>query len=371
MLVADRRDNSLLGRWWWTIDRPTFLAFAALMIVGLFLVFSGSPAVAARLELDSLYFVRRQIMFIGMALLVILGVSLIPVRRIFHLAGAVLGISALLMVAVLFVGDEAKGASRWISMSGISIQPSEFMKPAFCVVAAWLFSEPYRRPEFRGRLWAGGLYVVLLLLLLAQPDLGMAITLTILWAGEFFLSGLAAYWVVGLGGAGMLLLLLGYVFFPHVTKRIDSFLDPSASGNYQVKKSLEAFREGGFFGAGAGEGVVKKHLPDSHTDFIFAVAGEEFGAIACLGIIGVILFIILRSAARVWGEKDLSVTLAVAGLLILFGVQSMINIGVALNLLPTKGMTLPLISYGGSSTLAYAFAAGMLLALTRKRYGKS
>jgi len=351
------------------VDRYSFMGFLALMITGLFLVYAGSPAVAERLDLGSLHFVKRQAVFLLAALGVMVGVSLLSVRMVFRMAFGVLAVSLVLMAAVLFIGDEAKGAARWISLFGFSMQPSEFMKPAFCVVLGWLFAEQYRRPDFKGKHWGTGLYGLIVVLLLLQPDVGMAMTTTVLWGATFFLSGLPVFWIMVLILGGFLLLGAGYIFFPHVTRRIDGFLDPNAPGNYQVKKSIEAFQEGGLLGVGAGEGRVKNTLPDSHTDFIFAVAGEELGAVACLGIIGVIVFIVVRSASRIWEEKDLPVMLASSGLLVLFGVQSMINIGVALNLLPTKGMTLPLISYGGSSTLSYALAAGMLLALTRKRYG--
>ena len=273
------------------------------------------------------------------------------------------------MILVLFIGEEIKGARRWISLGFISIQPSEFIKPFFSILTASILMQRYINPKFPAFKLSFILYAMVIGLVILQPDFGMAITISAVWAGQMFLAGLSMVWVVLLTIGGVVGLLAAYNFLPHVTVRINSFLDPSTSENYQVKKSIEAFTNGGVFGTGPGEGTVKQHLPDSHTDFIFAVVGEELGMIVCLLIIFLFAFIVIRGLIRVIKVGDLFAMLAVAGLLMQLGFQAIINIGVTLHLLPTKGMTLPLMSYGGSSILSVSLTIGAILALTRKRYG--
>lgn len=369
MLALNRTNTSLFGRWWWTVDRVMLGLLATLMLTGVWLVLAGSPAVAERIGLPGLHFFYRQLIFLSVAVLIILSSSMLSVQWIVRLSIGGLLLNFLLMIIVLFVGEEVKGASRWIPIFGFTLQPSEFMKPCFVVVTAWLLAERLRQPDFPGYRWSMGLLVVAIGLLLLQPDFGMVCTVLAVWGAILFFSGLPLYWFILFGAVGVGGFVLAYLSFSHVAERVNNFMDPAAAGNYQVQKSLEAFRNGGWFGVGPGEGVVKRHLPDSHTDFIFAVAGEEMGILFCIGIVTVMVGIIMRGLWRVRQEKDFFIMLACAGLLMLFGIQSFINIGVTLNLLPTKGMTLPLISYGGSSTLAYALCIGMLLALTRKRYG--
>lgn len=368
--MRNRTDTGLLARWWWTIDRANLAAIFIIMTVGMVLVVAGSPPVAKRINLSDFYFVNRHYIFLIIAAFVMLVISIFPpvlIRRF-----AVLGLmgSIFLMVLVPFVGEQTKGAHRWVNLFGISVQPSEFMKPFFAVVMAWICSENHRIVNFPGYKLAVGLYVLVIGLLLVQPDFGMAITVSLMWGGQLFLAGLPMLWVILLAVFGGVGIVGAYYFFPHVAKRINSFLDPSEGDNYQVVKSLEAFRSGGIFGRGPGEGEVKQFLPDSHTDFIFAVAGEEFGVIACLFIISLFAFVVIRGFSRVRKETDLFILLAVSGILIQFGIQAVINMGVAVNLFPAKGMTLPFMSYGGSSTVAVAIGMGMMLALTRKRFGK-
>ncbi len=340
-----------------------------LIILGSIMVAAASPPVAHRIGLPDFYFVHRHQIFLAMAFFVILSVSLLSPLAVRRLGVLGFGISMALMILVPFIGIETKGAYRWIGVGPISLQPSELMKPCFAIVMAWVSAEGYKRVDFPGKKLAIGLYLAVVLLLVLQPDFGMIVTVSVMWSIQFFIAGLPFFWVFGFGALGLLGMCGAYYFFPHVAKRIDRFLDPESGDNYQVQKSLEAFQNGGIFGRGPGEGKVKQFLPDSHTDFVFSVAGEEFGMIACVLIVSLFAFVVLRSLMRVWKEGDLFVVLAVSGLASQFGIQAAINMGVAVNLLPAKGMTLPFISYGGSSVIAIALGMGMLLALTRRRYG--
>jgi cell division protein FtsW len=364
-----RTNTTTVGRWWWTIDRYTLLALAVLIGIGAVLVTAASPSVAERIDLERFYFVKRQIVFLVLSCVVMFGISLlteVQVRRL-----AILGFlgSMFLMLVLPVVGYEVKGATRWVYIAGMSVQPSEFMKPCMAVVMAWIFSEGLKSPGFPSYRIAVALYAAIVLLLLIQPDFGMAITVSVVWGVQFFLAGLPFIFVIALIVLGVVGVFGAYNFFPHVQARIDRFLDPSSGDNYQVAKSLEAFQNGGILGQGPGEGIVKLHLPDSHTDFVFAVAGEEFGMILCMIIVALFAFIVLRGFARVSKGRDMFVVLAVVGLLTQFGIQAVINMGVAVNMLPAKGMTLPFLSYGGSSLMAIALGMGMVLALTRLRYG--
>ena len=276
----------------------------------------------------------------------------------------------LLLVSTLFVGIEIKGARRWLHVPGLSIQPSEFVKPLFAVTAAWLFARQCERRGFPALSVNVALYGLILVCLLGQPDIGMTFLTSAIWFGQFFLAGLpvilvGATLLFGLGGA-----FAAYYAFPHFQSRLDRFLSHSGD-TYQTDRALEAFTNGGLFGTGPGEGTVKMTIPDAHSDFVFAVAGEELGLIWCLVIIALFAFIVLRGFMRARQENNLFVLLAVSGLLIEFGLQAAINLASTLHLMPAKGMTLPFISYGGSSLWSLSLGMGMLLALTRKRYGLS
>jgi cell division protein FtsW len=370
MILLGRTDTSVIGRWWWTVDRWTMAALAALVAIGALLIMAASPAVAERIGADHFHFVRRQFVFLPPALLVIFAVSLLSPRNVRRLACLGFLGAVTLMALTLVAGQEIKGATRWISLAGISIQPSEFVKPCFAVVAAWMFSEQRLSENFPGNAVAVGLYLLVAALLLLQPDVGMTLVVSSVWFVEFFLAGLPVLWVL-MGMIGGLAGLVGaYFTFSHVASRIDRFLDPAAGDTYQVTTALQAFHYGGFFGRGPGEGRVKAVLPDAHTDFIMAVAGEEFGLILCLVVVGLFAFIVLRGFARMLTEENLFILLATSGLLVQFGLQAIINMASTLHLMPTKGMTLPFISYGGSSMLALALGMGMVLAMTRKRYGR-
>jgi cell division protein FtsW len=368
MMTLSRSDQSLLGRWWWTVDRWQILALFLLMGLGAIFMLAASPAAADRIGLaDPFQLARRHMVMLPLAAMLMLAISLFSPRAVRRLAVLGLLASMALLVVTLFVGQEIKGASRWISLGGFSLQPSEFAKPFFAVTAAWLFAAGRIDAALPGRTVAMLLYALLAVLFLLQPDVGQTVILTAVFAVQFFLAGLSLLWVGGLAVGGVGLLVGTYFLFPHVAERVDSFLDPAAGDTYQVERSLEAFQNGGPWGRGPGEGTVKDLLPDSHSDFIFAVAGEEFGIVVCLFLVLLFAFVVLRGFAKLLSETSLFVLLAATGLLTQVGLQAFVNMASALHLIPTKGMTLPFISYGGSSYLALAIAMGMVLALTRRR----
>jgi cell division protein FtsW len=356
--------NNLLKQWWRTIDQQAVIAYGILVVFSLMLVTTTGAAVANKIGLEDNYFASRQgiYLFVGFLLMIIF--SLLDKKWIKRVGIIGFLFSVVMLVLVKFYGYEVKGATRWIRIAGFSYQPSEFMKPFFSIVTGWLLSLKYKE-DFPGFKICTALYILVAFLLIIQPDIGMLVLVTTVFVIQMFVSGLPLIWILLAKIGGMLGIISAYCFLPHVTNRINNFLDPARSENYQVSKSLLAFEEGGFYGKGPGEGAVKQYLPDSHTDFIFAVAGEEFGAIICAMVITIFAFIVLSSLVRISQVEDKFTQFASVGLLSQFGVQSAINIGVTLNLLPTKGMTLPFISYGGSSTLAISIAFGMLIGLTK------
>lgn len=367
--MQQSRRGSILGSWLATIDKYMLFGIFVTIIFSIIMVSTASPAVAERIGLPPFYFIQRQLVFLVIGLIVMLSISFIPHSLIRQVATSGFFFFLILMVLVLFFGEEIKGARRWISLGVISIQPSEFIKPFFSILTAWILVKRYEDLSFHSFKIASALYAMVVGLVILQPDLGMAITISAVWGGQMFLAGLSMVWIVLLAVGALGSLLAAYSFLPHVKVRMNSFLDPNTNDNYQVKKSIEAFTNGGVFGTGPGEGTVKQHLPDSHTDFIFAVVGEELGMIVCLFIIFLFAFMVIRGLIRVLKVGDDFSILAVSGLLMQLGFQAIINIGVNLHLFPTKGMTLPLISYGGSSILSVAITIGVILSLTRKRYG--
>jgi cell division protein FtsW len=370
-LYVGRTDQSVLGRWWWTVDRFGFGAMLLLAALGIVLVTAASPAVAHRIGLPGFFFVERHFIYLAPCLGLMFGISLLDPAKARRLALLALLGGWVLMVMVLFMGDTTKGATRWLHLAGFSIQPSEFVKPALAVVAAWLFARKAEGREdgrpFPGYSIAFALYGITIALLVAQPDLGMTMLTTAVFFAQFYLAGLRLFWVFAAGGAGLGGLVAAYQFMPHVQSRINRFLDPESGDTYQVDRSIEAFGNGGLFGTGPGQGQVKLVLPDAHADFIFSVAGEEFGIIFCLLLVGLYALIVFFAIRRLLGETDLFAFLAGSGLVMQFGLQALIHMGSALHLMPAKGMTLPLVSYGGSSLVATGFALGLLLAMTRKR----
>ncbi|MBV9736464.1 MAG: cell division protein FtsW [Acidisphaera sp.] len=368
MPTLSRADTSLLGRWWWTVDRWTLLALGTLIGFGYVMMLAASPSVAERIGQERDLFIFKQVGFLAAAGLVIVLVSLLSPRGVRRLALGGCLVSLLLTALTLVHGVEIKGARRWIALPGLSLQPSEFLKPCFAVVTAWLLAEARRTPRFPGMLIAGAIFVAIALLLKSQPDVGMLAVVSAVFFAQLFVGGLNVV-LVGIGLAAMGFAgAAAYAVFPHVQSRVMRFLHPDTGDSYQVDKALEAFGNGGLLGRGPGEGRVKDVLPDAHADFVYAVAGEEFGMLVCLVILGLFAFIVMRGLLRLLAENDLFVVLASAGLVTSFGLQAFVNMGSSLHLIPTKGMTLPFLSYGGSSVLAVALGMGMLLALTRKRH---
>jgi len=367
MKTPSRLDTSPLSEWWWTVDRVCLGAAGALVLIGVILSFAAGPAAAARIHVDDYHFVVRQLIFLGPALATLFAVSLLSplqARRLGVLA--FVGGLGLCLAALLF-GPEIKGAHRWLDLGPIAIQPSEFAKPGFVVAAAWMLAEGARDPRFPGGLVAMGLYLVFAGVLIAQPDYGQWALVTATWAVIFFVAGWSWLWIFSLGGAALAALGLAYLSVPHVASRINRFVAPEGGDTYQVDKAVEALARGGLFGEGAGEGAVKRQLPDAHTDFIFAVAGEEFGFVFGALILVIFAVLTLRVFAAATRQRSVFTQCAATGLAAMLGFQAIVNIGVNLRVLPAKGMTLPLISYGGSSLLATGLTLGLILAFTRSR----
>jgi cell division protein FtsW len=352
------------------VDRWILASLAVLAALGAILTMAASPAIAESMGVDPLYFVRRQLIYAVPAMLVMVGVSLLSPRWVRRIAVVGLLGGLLLMVVTVLAGVEVNGARRWLWLGGASLQVSEFVKPTFVVTAAWLLATQRLDPTFPGNLVSVALCAIIVGLLMLQPDFSMAVLVGAVWFAQCFLAGLQLRWVALLAAVGIAAAALAYVYVPHVTDRVDRFLDPASGDSYQVDTALEAFTNGGLLGRGPGEGVVKETLPDAHSDFVFAVAGEEFGLLACLALVALFAFVVLRGFGRLHRERDLFVMLAAGGLLIQFGLQALLHMGVTLALIPPTGMTLPLVSYGGSSTVAVALGMGMVLALTRRRPGQ-
>jgi cell division protein FtsW len=364
---VSRTDRSLVAEWWFTVDRVLLTAFLVLIGMGAVLSLAAGPAVAIKKGLPTFYFVERHLLVAVAGTILMLGVSLLSPRQIRRLALLVLICALGMMITVLVSGPEINGARRWLRIGGHSFQPSEIGKPAFIVLSAWLFAESRRRTDVPAFPLAAVLYVMFVSLIVLQPDVGQALLVSMVWGILFFLSGqplsrIAMFGLIATSGfAGV------YAAFPHVRGRIARFFDPSSGDTYQTDRAIESFTEGGFFGRGPGEGVIKSILPDAHTDFPFAVIGEEFGTMACLLIVGLFAFVVFRALRHVWREPGAFTRLAITGLALLLGLQALINMGVNVGLIPAKGMTLPFISAGGSAYLAVALLAGMLLAFTRRR----
>lgn len=366
-----RADESTLSRWWWSVDRWTLGAIGLLLGVGLLLTMAASPSVADRIRLDSFYFVKRHCVYLLAFFGVMIPVSLLDIQKIKRFALALFGLTTVLLVVTLFIGAEIKGARRWITIMGFSLQPSEFLKPALVVLGAWMLTEHKKNAAVPGNIFAIVFYLVGLLLLLLQPDMGMVVLISSVLFFQFFLAGLPMRLILIIGALGGGALFGSYFLFPHVQQRVDRFLFPDMADRYteryQITQSLDAFAHGGFWGQGPGEGSVKKHLPDAHADFIFSVAGEEFGFLLCALIIMLFGFIVVRSILRVLQDHDYFTLLTVAGLTFEVGLQAFINMASTLDLIPTKGMTLPYMSFGGSSILSMGVTTGVLLALTKRR----
>ncbi len=362
-----RTDQSTLSEWLWTVDHVVLMGVALLIGTGFVLVLAASPAVALKIDLASYHFVYRQLMYLVPSLFLLLAISALPAGAIRSLGYMLFGVSLFLVVATLFVGPEIKGARRWLPIGGFTLQPSEFLKPGFIIVAAALFSWRPQENKFLPTLLSFGLLIGVAALLVLQRDFGQTFLITAIWGTLFFLSGVPLVWVFGASLGGMIAGWVSYKNVDHVASRIDRFLHPESGDTYQIDTAMEAFRTGGFTGQGPGEGSVKRILPDAHSDFIFAVAAEEFGIFLCLVVVLIFAVIVMRSLLRAYETTDPFVQMAATGLATMFGLQAFINMAVNMSLLPAKGMTLPFVSYGGSSLLALSISMGMLLALTRRR----
>ena len=364
-LVQTLKKNILAE--WRGIDHGILYSALLLMFFGLSLTFAAGPVVAERRNYEWSYFVYKHLMFMPVGILGLLITALLPVkwaRRLSFLVciGAILG-----MMAVLVFGTRFQGAARWINVAGVSLQPSEFAKPAFAVVAAWLLARGKLMRKSHGNLWAWGVYIVTIGLLYLQPDFGMILTVTAIFGMELFLSGLSLKLIIPLAVAGASLIPAAYFLLEHVRHRIDIFLHPTTENAYQVRQSMETLKTAGWFGKGPGEGVVKYTLPDAHTDFIMAVSAEEFGFILSSVIVVTFMYIVFKGMKLVRQNNNYFVQLAVGGLITQIAAQAIVNLSSTLNLIPTKGMTLPLISYGGSSLVSMTFAFGLILALTKRQ----
>src|SRR6478609_5402387 len=365
--MLSRAQRTPFGEWWWTVDRLTLAAIGALMLAGVVLSLAASPPVAGRLGLDPFYFVNRHILFLLPSIAVMLGVSFLNPQQVRRLSLLIFAASLVLAAATPFFGPEIKGARRWLIMFSVSIQPSEFLKPAFVIIVAWLFGESAKRPDMPANTFALMLLLTVVALMVLQPDFGQTMLIALVWSALFFMAGMRVVWVFGIAGLAGAGLLSAYYTVPHVARRIQRFLDPASGDTFNIDIATESFIRGGWFGKGPGEGTVKRLLPESHTDFVFAVAAEEFGIALCLVIVALFAFIVLRALANAMRNEDPFTRFAISGLAILFGTQSAVNMAVNLALIPAKGMTLPFISYGGSSMISLAYGVGMLLALMRER----
>ncbi|MBI2260937.1 MAG: putative lipid II flippase FtsW [Caulobacterales bacterium] len=366
-----RNDQSPIAKWFWTVDRGLLAAALTLMGLGVALSFASSPAAinADQSISDPFHYSWRMLVWASMGLVLMLTSSLLSPRGVRRIAVLALLGAILTMMALPFIGDEVKGAARWINLGPFSLQPSEFAKPGLIVFAAWMFAEAQKGEGVPGVSIAFGFWALTVGLLLIQPDIGQTLLVTTTFMAVFFMAGVPLKWVAVLAAAGMAGLVSLYFAFGHMRDRLSRFLSPENTDTHQIDRASEAIRAGGLVGRGVGEGVMKKHVPDLHTDFIYSVGAEEFGLILSLAMIGLYAFIVVRGMKRAMKLNDAYEQTAAAGLFMLIGLQACINIAVNLNLIPTKGMTLPFISYGGSSMLAMGLTMGLALALTRRRPG--
>jgi cell division protein FtsW len=365
--MISRVERSSFADWWWTVDRWLLGALATLMVLGLVLTMAGSPPVAERLGLSTFHFVHRQVLFLIPSALLLVATSFLSPRYVRRAALLVYLAAMTLVIAALLFGVEVKGSKRWI----FGLQPSEFVKPAFVILAAWAFSEGVKRRDVPANIVALLLLPLTIIPLILEPDFGQTMLVSLVWAVLFFIAGLHWLWVAGIGGIGIGGAMAAYRLVPHVRARILKFMEPSAvagvGDRFQVDTAFDSFISGGWFGRGPGEGIVKRVLPDAHTDFIFAVTGEEFGIVACIALLTIFALIVIRGFLLSARNEDPFCRCATAGLVTLFAVQSAINMAVNLQLMPAKGMTLPFISYGGSSLLSLGLGMGFLIAVTRRR----
>lgn len=367
MMKLARTDRSAWTELMFTVDKGILVCVFLLMAAGLLVGLVASPAVAERLHLEPLHFFIRQFTFMLVAIPLILGIALLDATAIRRLGFVIFAVAFVGLLMLPFVGMDIKGATRWISLGSFSLQPSEFLKPGFIVVLAAIFASVTEQNRKQISLIAAAITGLVVIMLVRQPDFGQTSLIAASFVIMLLLSGAPRRWIVTLMAIGAALSVAAYITVDHVRTRVETWLHPGSGDTYQIDLSLNAIARGGVTGQGLGEGRIKHVLPDAHTDFIFAATAEEFGLFACLALMILFSTIIWRGLARSLETIDPFTQLATAGLVSLFGLQALVNIGVNMKVLPTKGMTLPLVSYGGSSLLALAITTGMILALTRKR----
>jgi len=366
-----RNDQSPIAKWFWTVDRGLLAAALTLIGMGVALSFASSPAaiLADESVTDPFHYSWRMLVWATGGTVAMLVASLLSPKGVRRIALLALVCAIVVMAALPFIGNEVKGAARWVNLGPFSLQPSEFAKPGLIVFAAWMFSEAQKGQGVPGVSIAFGAWALTVGLLLIQPDIGQTLLITTTFMAVFFMAGVPLKWVAALGAAGAAGVVGLYFAFSHMRDRLSRFLSPETTDTHQIDRASEAIRAGGLVGRGVGEGVMKRSVPDLHTDFIYSVGAEEFGLVLSLAMIGLYAFIVVRGMRRAMKLTDAFEQTAAAGLFMLVGLQACINIAVNLNLIPTKGMTLPFISYGGSSMLAMGLTMGLALALTRRRPG--
>jgi len=363
-MYFNRSDRTLLGNWFWCVDKWLLFAFLMLIFLGTFFIFSATPEVAKTIGVDKFFFIKRHFLYLIPCVLAMVFLSALDQKTVRRFCFLVFILSFFCLTLIPFIGTEIKGAKRWIDMIFFSFQPSEVMKFTFMIFSAWLLYQHEEKADFIGKEFSYLLCFSILGLLLLQPDLGMSFLIFAGWFSQVFAAGMN--WIVLL-----FLILIGgfsmvgcYFLFPHFMMRVDKFF--STTESYQIKKSLQAFANGGFFGVGPGEGTIKRFLPDAHSDFIFSVIGEEFGTVVCVLILLIFIFIIFRVFYLALNVENSFYMYALLGITVIFAMQVIINVASSMNLMPTKGMTLPFISYGGSSYFSISLYAGIVLCFTKK-----
>lgn len=374
--IKEERDSSeivnFIKRWWSDLDKTIFIIAISLIIFGFIMTISSSPAIAKRIGVDKLFFIKKQAVFIVFAIFIMMAISMSQEIKLKNIAFAGLVASILLLILAYFIGSEAKGSKRWINLFGITVQPSEIAKSFFIIVNAYFLNKYINlRAVMLKNATSISLLLIIIILIVGQPDVGMTITFIAIWSAQIFVAGISIFGIGIIIAAGLCLIAITFITMPHVQERITTFLkgmNGETAKNYQVEKALDAFANGSLFGVGPANGVVKNFIPDAHTDFIFAVIGEEFGFFCCIMLIATFLIMIRSIFRHIIKERDLFSYIALTGLVSQLTIQIIVNIAVSINLAPTKGMTLPFISYGGSSMISTAICLGFILALTKKKY---
>ena len=361
------RFSKIVRKWFLSIDSVLLFLTFSLIAIGTWVSVASTPALAMKLGFAPFHFVKLHLLVVPIAVFIMLFTSFLQAKHIRKLSAIGFFICVILVICTLFLGTEIKGARRWLSIFGFSLQPSEFLKPVMAVITAWLISEQYRDRRFPGIILSIISLAIVAPLLLLQPDIGMTVIITGTFFAQLFISGLSVFMIGAFIATAVSAMFGLYMIFPHFAGRIDKFLTKGEDADfYQIQKSIEAFKSGGFFGKGPGEGIVKTFVPDSHSDFVFSVIGEEYGFLLCILIVLIFSTFISRAIAKIMRSSSMFSLATVFGILFQITMQVLINICTSLNLIPTKGMTLPFISYGGSSMLATAISFGIVLALTKK-----